>query len=83
MAMSRRLNHPTNSTKLRRIGAKKPALIIVSAMAALQAALRPLFERFAAGRAGTSRRSTNHPNKSLGLAPKNRSAAVLPLFRLS
>jgi len=31
------------------------AVIIVSAMAPLQAALRPLFERFAAGRAGTSR----------------------------
>jgi len=34
---------------------QKPAVIIVSAMAPLQAALRPLFERFAAGRAGTSR----------------------------
>src|SRR5262249_47933356 len=54
------------------------AVIIVSAMASLQAALRPLFERFAAGRAGTSRRSTSHPNRSFGLAPNNRSAAVVP-----
>ena len=50
-------------------------------MASLQSALRPLFERFAAGRAGTSRRSTSHPNKSLGLVPKNRSAAVVPSLR--
>lgn len=58
------------------------ALIIVSATAYLQATLRPVFERFSAGRAGTSRRSTSHPNKSLGLAPKNRSAAVVSSLRV-
>jgi hypothetical protein len=53
------------------------AVVIVSATASLQAVLRSVFERLAAGRAGASTRSTNHPNKSLGLAPKNRSAAVV------
>jgi len=42
-------------SKLPEASPANPAVIIVSATASLQAALRPLFERFAAGRAGTSR----------------------------
>ncbi len=72
------ISHPIGN----RLGADPNwALIIVPATVSLQAALCPVFERFAAGRAGMPMRSSNHPNKSLGLAPKNLSAAVVPSLR--
>ena len=46
-----------------------------------QAADRFRVERGAAGRAGTSSRSRTYSNRSWGLAPKKRSAAVVPSGR--
>jgi hypothetical protein len=46
-----------------------------------QAADRFRVERGAAGRAGTSSRSRTYSNRSWGLVPKNRSAAVVPSGR--
>ena len=46
-----------------------------------QAAERSRLERGAAGRAGTSSRSRTYSNRSRGLAPKKRSAAVVPSGR--
>jgi hypothetical protein len=46
-----------------------------------QAAERFRVERGAAGRAGTSSRSRTSSNRSWGLAPKKRSAAVVPSGR--
>jgi hypothetical protein len=46
-----------------------------------QAAERFRLERGAAGRAGTSSRSRTYSNRSRGLDPKKRSAAVVPSGR--
>lgn len=53
-------------------------MIIVSATGPDQAAFSMVLDRLAASRAGTSRRSNNQEKKSAGLAPKSRSAAVVP-----